>query len=163
VASAGPHRHTHINCTSLQTNNHTSTSSLNSYRPDALPAAQTTVAKHWRQHTHGVHKIMNCSPPICLASELRQTRASAENINTGILRLQPVHATALHDDGDVLHMHYHHHFLLTQRYDSAVYTMVLRLSVCHQSVFSWNSWKDQAGLWHRVYPRLCVLREFGHI
>jgi len=34
-------------CTSLQTNNHTSTSLLKFfYRPDALPAAQPTVSKH---------------------------------------------------------------------------------------------------------------------
>ena len=33
-------------CTSLQTDNHTNTSSLNVYRPDALPDAQPTVSKH---------------------------------------------------------------------------------------------------------------------
>jgi len=33
-------------CTSLQTENHTNTSSLNFYRPDALPDAQPTVPKH---------------------------------------------------------------------------------------------------------------------
>jgi len=33
-------------CTSLQTDNHTNTSSLNFYRPDALPDAQQTVSKH---------------------------------------------------------------------------------------------------------------------
>ena len=33
-------------CTSLQTDNHTNTSSLNFYRPDALPDAQLTVSKH---------------------------------------------------------------------------------------------------------------------
>ena len=38
-------------CTSLQTDNHTNTSSLNFYRPDALPDAQPTVSKHWR-HAH---------------------------------------------------------------------------------------------------------------
>jgi len=32
--------------TSLQTNNHTSTSSLDFYTPDALPDAQATVTKH---------------------------------------------------------------------------------------------------------------------
>jgi len=36
-------------CTSLQTDNHTNTSSLIFYRPDALPAAQPTVSEHWRQ------------------------------------------------------------------------------------------------------------------
>ena len=32
--------------TLLQTDNHTNTSSLNFYRPDALPDAQSTVSKH---------------------------------------------------------------------------------------------------------------------
>jgi len=32
-------------CISLQTDNHTNTSSLNFYRPDALPGAQPTVSK----------------------------------------------------------------------------------------------------------------------
>jgi len=33
-------------CTWLQTDNHTNTSSLDFYRPDALPDAQPTVSKH---------------------------------------------------------------------------------------------------------------------
>jgi len=33
-------------CTSLQTDNHASTSPLIFYRPDALPAAQTIASKH---------------------------------------------------------------------------------------------------------------------
>jgi len=49
VASAGPH--TNNLCTSLQRDNHTNTSSLSFYRLDALPAAQPTVSKHWRQTT----------------------------------------------------------------------------------------------------------------
>ena len=36
-------------CTSLQTDNHTNTSSLNFYRPDALSDAQPTASKHWRE------------------------------------------------------------------------------------------------------------------
>ena len=37
-------------CTSLQTDNHASTPPLKFfYRPDALPAAQPTASKHWRQ------------------------------------------------------------------------------------------------------------------
>ena len=40
-------------CTSLQTDNHASTPPLSFYRPDALPAAQPTVSKHWRRtYTH---------------------------------------------------------------------------------------------------------------
>ena len=39
--------HMQIICTSLQTDNHASTSSLHIfYRPDALPASQPTVSKH---------------------------------------------------------------------------------------------------------------------
>jgi len=36
-------------CTSLQTDNHANTPPLSFYRPDALPAAQPTASKHWRQ------------------------------------------------------------------------------------------------------------------
>ena len=43
-------------CTSLQTDNHASTPPLSFYRPDALPAAQPTVSKHWRQW---VSKVVN--------------------------------------------------------------------------------------------------------
>ena len=35
-------------CTSLLTVDHTNTSSLNFYRPDAVPGAQPTASKHWR-------------------------------------------------------------------------------------------------------------------
>jgi len=33
-------------CTSLQTQNHTSTPPVSFYRPDALPAAQSTASQH---------------------------------------------------------------------------------------------------------------------
>jgi len=45
-------------CTSLQTDNHTNTSSLSFYRPDALPDAQPTVSKHWRQPNKHTRKIL---------------------------------------------------------------------------------------------------------
>jgi len=35
-----------IICTSLQTDNHVSTSPVSFYRPDALPDAQPTASKH---------------------------------------------------------------------------------------------------------------------
>jgi len=38
--------HMQIICTSLQTNNHVSTSPLSFYGPDALPATQPTASKH---------------------------------------------------------------------------------------------------------------------
>jgi len=37
-------------CTSLQTDNHTNSPSLNFYRPNALPDTQPTVSKHGRQN-----------------------------------------------------------------------------------------------------------------
>ena len=42
-------------CTSLQTANHTNTSSLNFYRPDGLPDAQPTVSKH--SLVHEIHEV----------------------------------------------------------------------------------------------------------
>ena len=47
------HRLGHMQvCTSLQTDNHTSTPPLSFYRPDALPAAQPTASKHWRHSVY---------------------------------------------------------------------------------------------------------------
>jgi len=43
--------HMQTMCTSLQTDNHTNTSSLNFYRPDALSDAQPRVSKHWRHYS----------------------------------------------------------------------------------------------------------------
>jgi len=43
LASAGPYANL---CTSLQTDNHASTSSLNFYRLDAVPDAQPTASKY---------------------------------------------------------------------------------------------------------------------
>ena len=44
-------------CTSLLTDNHTNTSTHNSYGTDALPDAQPTVSKHWspRLQQNGLH------------------------------------------------------------------------------------------------------------
>jgi len=46
-------------CTSLQTDNHASTSPLSFYRPYALPATQPTASKHWR-HTMLYNQLMKC-------------------------------------------------------------------------------------------------------
>jgi len=52
-------RHMQV-CTSLQTDNHTSTPPLSFYRPDALPAAQPTALKHLvGTLTRMQHKIMH--------------------------------------------------------------------------------------------------------
>ena len=45
-------------CISLQTDNHASTPALKVfYRPDALPAAQPTASKHWRQKDVTIYKL----------------------------------------------------------------------------------------------------------
>jgi len=43
VASVGPYA---IICTSLQTDNNASTSSLDFYKPDAVPDAQPIMSRH---------------------------------------------------------------------------------------------------------------------
>ena len=49
-------------CTSFQTDNHTNTSSLSFYRLDALPVAQPTVPKHWRNiHISFQEKVTSSS------------------------------------------------------------------------------------------------------
>jgi len=45
--------------TSLQTDNHTNTSSLNFYRLDALSDARPTVSKHWRQLSQSEYVLPN--------------------------------------------------------------------------------------------------------
>jgi len=69
--------HMQIICTSLQTDNHVRTSPLSFYRPDALPAAQPTVPKHWKveilnhavslQNWQDIHmsQILNFGAPTC--------------------------------------------------------------------------------------------------
>ena len=68
-------------CTLLQTDNHANTSSLNFYRPDALPAAQPTVSKHWRQID--VQKYAkNKQQPCQLQRARRWRRQAAEWVTT---------------------------------------------------------------------------------
>ena len=52
-------------CTSLQTDNHASTPPLSFYRPDALPDAQPTVSKHWRQSNN---QLTHNDIRLCIAS-----------------------------------------------------------------------------------------------
>jgi len=47
--------HMQIMCTSLQTDNHASTSPVGFYRLDALPVTQPTASKHWRQFFDAGH------------------------------------------------------------------------------------------------------------
>jgi len=55
--------HMQIICTSLQTDNHSSTSPLSFHRPDALPAAQSTVSNHWR---HLLSRLSGLNPTVQL-------------------------------------------------------------------------------------------------
>jgi len=55
--------HKQIVCTSLQTSNHARTSPLSFYRLDALPAAQPTVSKHWRQSSNICYWLNICDCP----------------------------------------------------------------------------------------------------
>jgi len=48
--------HMQTTCTSLQTDNHTNTLSVNFYRPDALPDAQPTASKHWLRLAQSMHE-----------------------------------------------------------------------------------------------------------
>jgi len=48
-------------CTSIQTDDHTNTSSLNFYRPDALPDALLTVSKRCRTKNRKKRWVLGCS------------------------------------------------------------------------------------------------------
>ena len=74
VASPGPHVN-HLHCTLLQTDNHAITSSLNFYRPDAVPDAQSTLSKRLEGKNHRPHhnRFMALFPgPPTLASARRE-------------------------------------------------------------------------------------------
>jgi len=65
VASAGLYANLHL----AQTHKHSSIPPLSFYRPDALPATQPTVSKHWRQnlllndHVKKLH--LQCFDAVC--------------------------------------------------------------------------------------------------
>jgi len=67
-------------CTLLQTDNHASTHHSVFYRPDALPAAQPTVSKHWRQFVRLNHTntpLLNFCRPDALPG-VQPTASSTE-------------------------------------------------------------------------------------
>ena len=79
-------------CTSLQTDSHTDTLSLNFYRPHALPDAQLAVSKHWWQQyidNSSWQQEAQLSP--CQSSEGSLTARS----NSGILSLTVCAAISL--------------------------------------------------------------------
>ena len=64
-------------CTSLQTDNHNNTHHSVFYRPDALPAAQPTASKHWRDNFlyQNCRKIssMQTKHSVCIAARVKQS------------------------------------------------------------------------------------------
>jgi len=56
--------HMQIICTSLQTDNHASTSPLSFYRLDALAATQPTASKH-RRHNEWLINELLCVFAVC--------------------------------------------------------------------------------------------------
>ena len=63
-------------CTSLQTDNHASILPQVFYRPDALPAAQPTASKHWRNSSEGI-TIRNNAHVCVSASYISWRRGTA--------------------------------------------------------------------------------------
>jgi len=58
--------HMQIICTSLQTDNHASTSPISFYRPDALAATQLTASKHRRHNEWLINElIITTAPSVC--------------------------------------------------------------------------------------------------
>ena len=91
VASARPY----AICTSLQTDNHTNTPSLNFYRPGALPDAQTTVSNHWRWRKVAVNvgkwrlgeiQSVLCGP--CSAGDSRHCGGEDGRVGLGVKNRQ---------------------------------------------------------------------------
>jgi len=71
-------------CTSLQTDNHTSTPPLSFLRTDALPAAQPTASKHWRPRSVIYHR--NKNPPISLYFTSINNQVVISNKHSGNLK-----------------------------------------------------------------------------
>jgi len=68
--------HMEIICTSLQTDNHASTSPLSFYRPDALPASQPTASKHWRLHCIHLGRKLTCCLLVVYSVHLQNRHCS---------------------------------------------------------------------------------------
>jgi len=71
--------HMQIICTSLQTDNHASTSPLSFYRPGALPANQPTSSKHWR---HALRLAKNCDNGIAIRFHVVQKFPLQSQVNS---------------------------------------------------------------------------------
>ena len=69
-------------CTSLQTDNNSSTPQLKFfYRPDALPAAQPTASKHWRHCYTTLWNLTQMFSALCFPAGWAPTRWEWETID----------------------------------------------------------------------------------
>ena len=71
-------------CTSLQTDNHASTSPLTFLRAGCLPATQPTASKHWRYHS--TVKFLDSQHPLTTAAECVATDYKPKTPKHGKLR-----------------------------------------------------------------------------
>jgi len=97
--------HMQIICTSLQTDNHASTSPHSFYRPDGLPAAQPAASKHWRHNInlHNNNNINNGSMCSTIRSKIQRCRIrKRHSIFRGLSHLCPCRSWLLH--GSVFHV-----------------------------------------------------------
>jgi len=83
-------------CTSLQTDNHTNTSSLNFYRPDALPDTQPTVSKHGRHIKIQIKYKLKITPRYYVTQTImrllsKKTRPDCEYVAEGRSQKVPKH------------------------------------------------------------------------
>jgi len=81
-------------CTSLQTDNHTSTSSLNFYRPDALSDVQPTESKQWRQYASNTHIKAIAKHKTGTLTWTRASSPSWEHDKVGVVPRKPESVTS---------------------------------------------------------------------
>ena len=109
--------HMQTMCTSLQTDNHINTSSLNFCRPDDLPDAQPTVSKQIASWLKKWAVILTCWP--CLSAILWPFNI---RVNSGL--------------GHVIHYITTNFVFTMQCYASAIFAVIMCPSI-HLSITSW--------------------------
>jgi len=115
-----------IVCTSLQTDNHTSTSPLRFYRPDAFPAAHLTVSKHWR------HKSLDNSMAGWVVSSLVSSRLHYVNSILYGMSLKNIHR--------LQRIQYSLARVVTYRHSHALPSSTALLKHLHWLPVEWRIW-----------------------
>ena len=89
VASAGPYASLHL----APNRHHASTPPLGFYRPDALPAAQPTVSKHWRLQLKCIHAmempVLRVSTAVANSSSEFETNSQPKIVPSSIPQSTP--------------------------------------------------------------------------